>query len=209
VLDLHLLLAYGWAAELERAVGEATRAEQHAKAAATLRATLRRLYWDEARQLFADTAHQRTFSVHANALAILAEAVTGDEARALMERVLADTTLTRPTIYFRFYVHDALRKVGLGDRYLDQLGPWRRMLALGLTTWAETEDPSRSECHAWGASPNIELYRTVLGIDAAAPGWQRVSLRPALGSLQQVSGTIRTAPSRSSGSAPPPPGPCS
>jgi hypothetical protein len=64
------------------------------------------------------------------------------------------------------------------------------MLSLGLTTWAETEDPSRSECHAWGASPNIELYRTVLGIDSAAPGWQRVSLRPALGSLQQASGTI-------------------
>jgi glycogen debranching enzyme len=158
VMDLHLLLAYGWAAQLERAVGEPARAEQHEKAAAALRATLHRLYWDDSRKLFADTAHHKNFSVHANALAVLAEAVTGDEARALMERALADTTLTRPTIYFRFYVHDALRKVGL--------------------------------CHAWGASPNIELYRTVLGIDAAAPGWQRVSLRPALGSLPQASGTI-------------------
>lgn len=190
VMDLHLLLAYGWAAGLERAVGEPARAEQHERAAAALRATLRRLYWSEPRKLFADTAHHRSFSVHANALAVLAEAVTGEEARALMERVLADEALTPPTIYFRFYVHDALRKVGLGDKYLDQLGPWRRMLALGLTTWAETEDPSRSECHAWGASPNIELYRTVLGIDAAAPGWRRVSLRPALGSLPRASGTI-------------------
>ncbi|WP_224249291.1 alpha-L-rhamnosidase-related protein [Hyalangium gracile] len=190
LFDLHLLLAYTWAAELERSVGDAALAEQHAKAAAALRATLRHLYWDEGRKLFADTAHRRSFSVHANALAVLADVVTGDEARTLLERALADTSLTRPTIYFRFYVHDAMRKAGLGDQYLDQLGPWRRMLSQGLTTWAETEDPSRSECHAWGASPNIELYRTVLGIDAAAPGWQRVSLRPALGSLPQASGTI-------------------
>jgi len=74
--------------------------------------------------------------------------------------------------------------------YLDQLGPWRRMLERGVTTWPETEDPSRSECHAWGSSPNVELLRTVLGVDSAAPGFARVRVRPFLGSLEEVSGSV-------------------
>ena len=94
------------------------------------------------------------------------------------------------SIYFRHYLHTALNRTGEGDRLLDQLGPWRRMLALGLTTWAETEDPSRSECHAWGSSPNFELLRTVLGVDSAAPGFRRVRIRPFLGRLTRVSGSV-------------------
>jgi len=64
------------------------------------------------------------------------------------------------------------------------------MLDRGLTTWAETADPSRSDCHAWGASPNYELFRTVLGLDSAAPGFARVIVRPFLGKLTHVSGSI-------------------
>jgi hypothetical protein len=79
----------------------------------------------------------------------------------------------------------------MGDRYLDLLEPWRRMLREGLSTWAETNEPDvRSDCHAWGASPNFELFRTVLGIDSAAPGFRRVVIRPFLGRLTRVSGAI-------------------
>ena len=60
------------------------------------------------------------------------------------------------TFYFRFYLHRALRKAGFGDHYLDWLKPWHDMLALGLTTWAEKPEPTRSDCHAWSAHPNIE-----------------------------------------------------
>jgi hypothetical protein len=83
-------------------------------------------------------------------------------------------------------VNAALREVGLGDRYLEQLEPWRQMLKNGLTTWAETADPTRSDCHAWGASPNFELLRTVAGIDSMAPGFARVHVAPNLGKLTQV-----------------------
>jgi hypothetical protein len=65
------------------------------------------------------------------------------------------------------------------------------MLAEGLTTWAETNEPDvRSDCHAWGASPNFELFRTVLGIDSAGPGFRRVIVRPFLGRLTRASGAI-------------------
>src|SRR5262249_51843056 len=93
-------------------------------------------------------------------------------------------------IYFRHYLHSALNRAGEGDRYIEMLDQWRTMLKQGLTTWAETADPARSDCHAWGASPNFELFRTVLGIDSAAPGFKRVTIRPYLGKLTGVSGSI-------------------
>jgi hypothetical protein len=189
-MDLQLLLAYDAAADLEADLGAPARAEEYRRAASRLRAEASRSYWDAGRQLFADTPGKTSFSQHANVLAILAGIVEGDAARALMGRVLAERDLVPCSIYFRHYLHAALNATGEGDRYLDQLGPWRRMLALGLTTWAEKEDPSRSECHAWGASPNFELLRTVLGVDSAAPGFRRVRIRPFLGRLTRVSGAV-------------------
>ena len=121
----------------------------------------------------------------------LAGVTEGAEAKDLIERVSADNgALVQCSIYFRHYLHSAMNKARAGDRYLDMLGAWRTMLDRGLTTWAETADPTRSDCHAWGASPNYELFRTVLGIDSAAPGFARVVIRPFLGKLTHVSGAI-------------------
>ncbi|HXH07595.1 MAG TPA: alpha-L-rhamnosidase C-terminal domain-containing protein [Vicinamibacterales bacterium] len=189
-LDLQLLLAYGWAADLEEALGSAALAAEFRQAEAQLRRTVAARYWDADRGLFADTPARASFSQHTNALAVLARVVEGDAARRLAERLLADGSLTRASIYFQFYVHEAVRLAGLGDRYLDLLGDWRGMLARGLTTWAETADPTRSDCHAWGSSPNVELFRTVLGIDSLAPGFRRVLIRPFLGGLARASGAI-------------------
>ena len=189
-IDLQMLLALDEAADLEADLGSKTLAGEYRQAAERLRSEVQRLYWDADRRLYADTPARKDFSQHTNVLAILAGLVEGDGARALMGRVLSEPGLVPCSIYFRHYIHAALNRTGEGDRLLDQLGPWRRMLALGLTTWAEKEDPSRSECHAWGASPNYELLRTVLGVDSAAPGFRRVSIRPFLGRLARVSGSV-------------------
>jgi hypothetical protein len=189
-LDLQLLLGYQWAAELEAALGNKALAEEDRQAATRLRDSVRHLYWDASRRLFADTPDKRAYSQQANALAVLAGVSEGAEARDLIERVASDLSLVQCSIYFRHYLHSAMNKAGAGDRYLDMLGPWRTMLDRGLTTWAETADPTRSDCHAWGASPNYELFRTMLGIDSAAPGFARVVIRPFLGKLTHLTGAI-------------------
>ena len=190
-LDLQLLLAYGWAADLEEALGWKELAAVYRNEQMRLRSAAQALYWDEARGLYADTPEHRAFSQHTNSLAVLAGLVEREQARQVMERTLARTDLTPASIYFRYYLHLAMRKAGLGDRYHDMLGPWREMLASRLTTWAETNSPDvRSDCHAWGASPNIELFRTVLGIDSAAPGFRKVQIEPHLGKLAKLSGSI-------------------
>ncbi|HVX67521.1 MAG TPA: alpha-L-rhamnosidase C-terminal domain-containing protein [Bryobacteraceae bacterium] len=188
-LDLQLLLAYGWATEMETELGSQALAREYADAAAGLRKTILALY-GKSGELFADTPERTAFSQHTNALAILAGLVEGAEAKRLLERTLEDHTLAPSSIYFKHYLHAAANKAGEGDRYLDLLEPWRAMLARGLTTWAERDEPSRSDCHAWGSSPNFELFRTVLGIDSAAPGFRRVVIRPFPGRLGKVSGAI-------------------
>ena len=64
---------------------------------------------------------------------------------------------------------------------------WKDQMALGLTTWAEQPEPSRSDCHAWGASPNIEFFRTILGINSDGPGFSRILIEPSgVGKLSDV-----------------------
>jgi len=191
--DLQLLMALSWAARLETALGKKSAAADTTAAADKLRSTIRKLYWDAQRGLFADTPQHNAYSQHANALAVLAEVVSGADARAVMERVIAPSTsgLAQCSVYFRYYLHQAMVQAGLGDRYLEMLAPWKEQLALGVSTWPEEfRSTSRSDCHAWGASPNIELFRTVLGIESLAPGFHRVLIQPHLGKLPRAAGTI-------------------
>jgi hypothetical protein len=188
--DLQLYLAYQWAWQMEETLGSKALAVEYREAARKLGATIQKLYWDPSRRMFADFPGKKNFSQQANALAAIAGLVPSKDARDLVERVAADPSLVQCSIYFRHYLHEALNRSGGGDGYLDQLGQWRKMLGYGLTTWAETLDPTRSDCHAWGASPNFELFRTVLGIDSAAPGFKSVIVRPHLGKLTKVSGSI-------------------
>jgi hypothetical protein len=190
--ELQLLLAYQWAAELESALGDKMFASKYAADARKLGEAIQTSYWNAERGLFSDTLDRKYWSQHANSLAVLAGLVTGEKARGVMEKVLSDTSLVPASIYFIYYVRMAMTKAGLGDRYLAMLDrPWRWALSYGFTTWPEHDSEStRSDCHAWGASPNVELFRTVLGIDTAAPGFSRVTLRPHLGDLTKAAGSI-------------------
>jgi alpha-L-rhamnosidase len=192
VLDLQLCWAYQLASELEEKLGSVEQAKSYRLAADVLKKTIRSKYWSESHQLFSDTSEKKYFSQHANVLAILAEVVQGQDAELLMEEILSEKSLTQATIYFKYYLHLALNKTGKGNRYLQLLDDWHDQLANGLTTWAEisNHNMARSDCHAWGASPNIEFYRIVLGIDSDEPGFNKVKIKPHLGSLKEAAGTI-------------------
>lgn len=192
ILDLHLLLTFRMAADIERHFGLQDLARQYEAEAEKLVRTVRLHYWDAGKGLFADNADLDSYSQHANALAILCGLVEGKEAEQIALKIQDDPSLTEASIYFKFYIHAAMARAGLADRYLDWLDIWRQNLACGMSTWAEKSDlvTTRSECHAWGSSPNVELFRTVLGIDSAAPGFAQVVIRPALGSLVRIGGTM-------------------
>lgn len=188
--DLMYLLTLDATAEMEETFGLPGMAEHYRLLARQIRQSFISKYWVEGKGLFADTHDHRSYSQHVNSLAILAGIVSGEQAASVMKRTLSDASLAQATIYFRYYVHQALCKAGLGDELLDNLQIWKDQLDLGLTTWAESPEPSRSDCHAWGSSPNIEFYRILLGIDSDAPGFRKIRIAPSLGSLKEVSGSI-------------------
>jgi alpha-L-rhamnosidase len=192
IYDLQLLWAYQWAAEMEAKIGLPDFARIYNEKAAQLKATIQRKYWDPAKKLYADTKEKTGYSQHVNSLAILTGMVSDADMPAMAKRILADSTLTQCTIYFKYYLHQALIKAGLGNDYINWLDVWRNNIKMGLTTWAEVSDleNTRSDCHAWGASPNIEFFRTVLGVDSYAPGFAKIKIEPHLGALTNVSGDV-------------------
>jgi hypothetical protein len=192
VLDLQLLWSYQLAAEMENRSGIKEYAGLYRSYASRLKTTIRAKYWDSKRRLFADRPEKDLFSQHANTLAILTGVADQQEAKSIAKHLLTDTSLAQASIYFRYYLHLALTRAGYGNDYLQWLNKWRENITLGLTTWAEMSDvaDSRSDCHAWGASPNIEFFRTILGLDSEAPGFTRVRVEPHLGSLKNAAGSI-------------------
>ena len=192
ILNLQWVLALRDAATLYRHFDRKSDADQADKTADHVLHQVFQRCWDPQRGLLADSSERNTFSQHANVLLVLADpgGQLGYAPRKLMETVLIDSSLIQCTMYFRFYLNEALLAAGMGDRYLDQLQQWETMLAQGLTTFAERPDPTRSDCHGWSASPNYHFLRIVCGIQPTAPGFSKVRIEPNLGKLREVTASM-------------------
>ncbi|MCP1381291.1 alpha-L-rhamnosidase-related protein [Runella salmonicolor] len=192
VLDFQLLWAYQVASDLETKLGNPAFAAQYQKEIATLKNTIRAKYWDGTKKLFADREEKDEFSQHTNSLAILTGLASSEEAKQIAQSLLTNNQLAPASIYFKYYLHQALIKAGKGNDYLKWLDKWRENIQMGLTTWAETSDvdKTRSDCHAWGSSPNIEFYRTILGIDSDGLAFSKVKITPHLGQMTNINGTM-------------------
>jgi hypothetical protein len=206
-ITLQMVNALREAADFEAGVGDPARAAAYRQAAQKAADAVVRLCWDEGKGLIADTKAKAQFSQQANILAVLADAVPAGRRASVLDKVLAEPMLSsadgtpplagaapakglglaKASYYFRFYLARALEAAGRGDEYLAQLEPWREMLALGLSTWAETPElSSRSDCHAWSAHPNYDLLTLVAGIKPGSPGFKTVRIEPHLGSLDRL-----------------------
>jgi hypothetical protein len=190
VTTLQFAYVLDYAAELSTDYGRHEEADFYRGLSESLKEATYRFCWDQDRQLLADTPEKTSFSQHANTLAVLTDAIPEDGQADLMQRILDDETLTQATYYFRFYVDAALQETGLADLYVSRLQPWYTMLDLGLTTFAEEPEPTRSDAHAWSAVPNYGFLALVCGIQPAEKGFRSVLIEPALGTLDWIEGTM-------------------
>jgi hypothetical protein len=160
--------------------------------------------WAETTGLLADTPTKSSFSQQANSLAVWLDVIPKEQQRAVMIKVLASSSssatqpktgvipMAQASYYFRFYLARAMVHAGLGDQYIQQLEPWRKMLGLGLSTWAETPEPTRSDSHAWSAHPTLDLLTIVAGISPSSPGFAAVRIAPHLGELRRADAAMPT-----------------
>lgn len=190
ILSLQLAYTLKDAVELLDEFGEKDLAIRYSALQETLRQNTWKNCWDADRKLFSDDAQRTSYSQHANIMGILSDAVPTELQQALLTRLDTDTSLIPATFYYRFYLFRALKKVGLADRYTTMLKPWQDMLNIGLTTFAENPEPTRSDCHAWSASPVYDLLATVCGVEPAEPGFRSVKVEPHLGILKHIKGKV-------------------
>lgn len=142
--------------------------------------------WDENRGLVADTEAKDHFSQHGNIFAILSNTLEEEKQAEVFHRIVSEENISRSNIYFRFYLIRAAQKIGNGDYFIQNLDTWEKMLTEGLTTFAEHEQNTRSDCHAWSASPNFEFIHTVAGIQPMEKHYRKVLIAPNPGHLQEL-----------------------
>ena len=146
--------------------------------------------WDEKRGLLLDYIGAKSVSQHANLWAILTDAIPVERQREVFDKIMSDKSVAQCSFYYRYYLTEAMRKVGRGDTYIAELQPWRQMVADGLTTFAENPSDSRSDCHAWSSSPNYHLLSLVCGIMPSSPEFKTVRIEPNMASLKFIEGKV-------------------
>ena len=60
----------------------------------------------------------------------------------------------------------------------------------GFKTTPESPEPSRSDCHAWGAHPLYHYFASILGIRPATFAFKHVRIAPQPAHLRALSGTL-------------------
>ena len=120
-------------------------------------------------------ADKRYYSRHANTLAVLAGFVTGETAKALAERVIAEDCLDKDSAieiqpYFMHYVCEMAVKTGLWDKYaLKLMHLWDRQVDDSPKGLKEGWGDFRGDCsHAWGGNAGLPATRRNKAEEAAS-----------------------------------------
>ena len=190
LISLNFAYALIRASELFAQFGEFHKSIHYKFLSESIIASVYKHCFDEKRGLLADTPLKEEFSQHTNIWGILTNTFPDDQVKPVMEQILEEESLIQTTIYFKFYLFEALKKAGMADLYVDQLAPWYAMLDEGLTTFEEGDYDDRSDCHAWGASPLYHFMSIVGGVYPSAPGFKEVDIKPAFGNLKEINLSI-------------------
>lgn len=190
LINWQMVYALKAAAELEEWLDEPELAARDRRLAAELAERVTATFWDDARQLFADDPAKQAFSEHSQCLAILAGELAPKMEVQIGRALVRDPDLARTTIYFTHYLFEAYGKLGLMDAFFSRMSLWFDLARYGFKTTFETPEPSRSDCHAWGAHPLFHYFATILGIRPVALGGRQWRIRPQLGPLTTARGTL-------------------
>lgn len=190
IRSLHYAYTLQQAAALSRFFGKENDAIHYLKIANGINTAAYKLCFDKERNLFADSPEYKTYSQHANIMGVLSGAVPNEILKDVIRNTMSDSTLLQGTYYYKFYLTRALVKADMADDYYASLEPWREMVALGLTTFAEKPEPTRSDSHAWSSTPNYEFLATICGIRPNEPNFKSILVKPAFGALKEISGEM-------------------
>lgn len=189
LLNLQYILSLKAAAEMHKHLGEKFLADEYFKRAKKISAAFNKKFWSEERGLFAHDLGKKYFCEHSQCLAVLADVATSKQIRKISENIF-DDDVSKTTIYFSHYLFETLPKIGKMNKFFEKIRFWKNLKKQGFKTLPEEPEPSRSDCHAWGAHPIFHFYTKILGVSPKAPGFKSVKIEPYLCGLEEVSGEI-------------------
>jgi len=190
MINWQFVLAQHMLAELEDMLGNSQQAETVRLQAKLLAERVSLSFWDDRRGLFADDLFKEHFTEHTQSLAILSGLLGQERLERVASSLLQDGGLEKTTVYFTHYLFEAYQKTGNIEAFFRRIQMWLDMPKIGLKTTFEMPEPSRSDCHAWGAHPLYHYFATILGIRPASLGFKKVTITPQLGRLQKASGKL-------------------
>lgn len=190
-ITMEYLLALKAALKMEKAIGSRKLSSHYSKILETIKTSLRDHYLDTSSQ----TLMSPNLARLVNSLYVLCDIPTQDEQQLLMQQTMlypyiGDKDDFFANYYWLYFMHEAMRKCGLGNLYLDVLNPWEEMIDQGLTTWAESFPPTRSDCHGWSCCPSIHFLTLVCGIQPSEAGFRSVRIEPFLGNLKAIKASM-------------------
>ena len=143
--------------------------------------------------LYVDVLGRKEYSEHTMAWAIISGAISGDNARKLVDLTMSRTDIHRSGFPKNLHLLRAFELVGYYDKYAKQiLSRWNGMIENACTTWCEDPVFQRSECHAWSSVPSYEFSQMILGVLPTASGYKKVRIKPTLLDLTYAKGRVPT-----------------
>jgi alpha-L-rhamnosidase len=184
ILNRQFEIALRKMAELENWVGEPEMAQRNLRTASEISAAIHRSFWNNKRAMYADDLAHSSYSEHGQVLSILTESLPEKIERMVAQGLLTDQELHRTTVYFSHYLFEAFGYLGRTDLILDRMSLWFDHLKTGMKTIMEQPEPTRSDCHAWGAHPLFHYVASFLGVRPKALGATELEIKPNLGGLE-------------------------
>lgn len=177
--------------------------------AANLREKLLPFFWNEEKQAIVHKRGAEDIFKFSSMFAVIYNYLDAEKKKAVAKNVLFnDDVLKITTPYMRFYELEAMCMLGKHEQVMSEmLDYWGGMIEEGATSFWEKYVPGehgaekyamygrpfgKSLCHAWGASPIYLLGKYYLGVQPTSSGYQTFEVRPNLGGLKEMEGTVPT-----------------
>jgi hypothetical protein len=178
-------------AEIAGALGKERERAVFAARALKVRATFNEKLFDAERGVYVDGEGVEHASIHANMFPLAFGLVPADRVASVVRHIR--TRGMASSVYGAQYLLEALYAAGeaeyaLGLMTSDSRRSWLNMLRVGATmtteAWDEFYKPNLTWNHAWATAPANIVARKIAGIEPAAPGFSRISIRPQLAGLK-------------------------
>jgi hypothetical protein len=192
-------------AQLAESVGDRKRGKRWNALSDRIASAVNRHLWDARKSAYYDCIHadgkpSKIYSQQTQTAAYISGVANG--ARAKRCRSIIENPpkgfVRAGSPFFMFFLLEGMVREGRFDEMLEQIRSyWGVQIDAGATAFWEMyyrdrERKARSHCHGWSAAPVFFLSYYTLGIQPAAPGFDKVRIAPQPGDLKWAHGRMPT-----------------